>query len=537
MTRETDEPISFYVPARNAAETLADCVDAVRNQTRVPDELFLLVDPRSTDATVDVAHGLSVKVIHQTGPTLGAARNEAILAAAHPWIASCDSDVIIERDWLERLADRREADLAGIGGRTHERVRNANDQWRALHMPHHWGAYPLRNPFMLVSEVLFRRDALLNVGGYRDDLNYYEDSDLCQRLREAGYDLLYEPSAIATHQRTDSLLGLLTLRWKYSEYRQKGLLDRYAGLLTKCDVNREYATNTLSRSLARGFGELSYISFLLYFHHLVMDLRSMLSRRPLIDPAAKKACERQAADAATAPLGDRHPETAGAVRAHLDELIGASSTDVGEACATAGWRHYLERLADAADRYCASFDPDLFELFCNSAEHVAGMRPAREVQSATRLAHGEMRARLESIPIKPFVDHAFVRSLRERWPDMGKLRVAGDVTPQERTVLDELATHASSSDARTVAVAAHLESRPDPLGVFEAIEPDADRLVVCYQPPASFVSGLEVPSASDLAEAAAAAGWTIVQFDTLVGRTRLMLERAAAVPVTANAGR
>jgi hypothetical protein len=49
--------------------------------------------------------------------------------------------------------------------------------------------------------------------------------------------------------------------------------------------------------------------------------------------------------------------------------------------------------------------------------------------------------------------------------------------------------------------------------------------VVCYQPPARFVPGLDVPSAGDLASAAAAAGWAIERFDTLVGRTRLMLSR------------
>src|SRR5690606_37287297 len=144
-------------------------------QTRPPDELFILLDPRSTDGTEEVARSLDVPVIAQTGNTLGAARNEAICAAQHRWIASCDSDVVINPEWLESLAAQRAEGLAGIGGRTRERVRNLCDAWRALHMPHHWGEYPLRNPFMLVSEVLFNGDALRAVGGYRADLNYYED--------------------------------------------------------------------------------------------------------------------------------------------------------------------------------------------------------------------------------------------------------------------------------------------------------------------------------------------------------------------------
>lgn len=207
-----NEPISLYVPARNAEHTLTACIDAIRAQTRQPDELFILADPRSTDRTMEVARSSGVHVIEQRGRSLGSARNEAITTARHPWLACCDSDVILEPEWLAHLAACRDQQVAGIGGRTLERVRNPFDEWRSLHMPHHWGDYPLRNPFMLVSEVLFDRRALLAIGGYRDDLNYNEDSVLCQHLRDAGYDLLYEPSAIGHHQRTDTLLGLLTLQ-------------------------------------------------------------------------------------------------------------------------------------------------------------------------------------------------------------------------------------------------------------------------------------------------------------------------------------
>jgi hypothetical protein len=51
------------------------------------------------------------------------------------------------------------------------------------------------------------------------------------------------------------------------------------------------------------------------------------------------------------------------------------------------------------------------------------------------------------------------------------------------------------------------------------------RLVLCYQPPDRFIPGLDAVSASDLASTAVAAGWTIDRFDTLIGRTRLLLSR------------
>jgi len=523
-----EEPISMYVPARNAEGTLSACIAAIRAQTRGPDELFVILDPRSSDRTAEVAAGAGVRVITQQGSTLGAARNEAIAAASDRWLACCDSDVVLEPDWLAHLAEKRDASAAGIGGRTVERIRNPNDEWRALHMPHHWGDYPLRNPFMLVSEVLFDRRALLAVGGYRDDLDYYEDSDLCQRLRDAGYDLLYEPSAIATHQRTDNLLGLLALRWKYSEYRQRRLMDRYAGLMHKCSVNREYALNTLSRSLARRREELAYISFLLFFHHLVMDLGSLLSRRRLITPATRAYYLRELVEAMGSSIAEHHGDLSRAVRADLSELCADLPSDAAEPDAPPGRSWYLEHVRSACGRFCSELPAAVSAIIEASAQYLHGHIGADDLRRLPPGSPETLRAALDAIPIQPVVDEAFCRAVREHWRDLSGIQTVGPLAAQEQAVLAAQAGCSEKpSDPRPVALAAHLEARADPLGAFDEIDAGASRLVVCYQPPARFVPGLDVPLASDLASSAAAAGWTIEQFDTIIGRTRLMLSRQA----------
>jgi GT2 family glycosyltransferase len=48
---------------------------------------------------------------------------------------------------------------------------------------------------------MIRRDALEKIGGWDEGFFLYcEDKDLCKRLRDAGYDIRYEPSAVSTHQ-------------------------------------------------------------------------------------------------------------------------------------------------------------------------------------------------------------------------------------------------------------------------------------------------------------------------------------------------
>jgi len=493
-----DEPVSMYVPARHAADTLPACIASIRAQTRPPDELFILADPRSSDRTLAVARETGVGVIEQQGLSLGAARNEAIQHASHRWLASCDSDVVLEPDWLEKLLPRRREQVAGIQGRTNERILTPADAWRALHMPHHWGEYPLRNPFMLVSEVLFDRHALLAVGGYRDDLNYYEDSDLCQRLRDAGFALFYEPAAVATHYRSDDTLSLLNLRWKYSEYRQKQHMDRYAGLLRKIAVNREYALTTLARCLSHDRDELTYLSFLLFFHHMVLDLRSFHSRRPLLSTEMQEACEHGLARVALRTL-----------TAHDEELS------------------HLDDIGRAVDSFCQEIPSDLWPVVLASGHHVRGQSARDTFPRWLRPAREAVDHALGDLPVETVVNDAFLADVHGLWPDAGPLIPLTVCSADERDLLANAPAHGDTP----IGLAAHVESLAAPREIFDVADsvtngvPRLRRLVLCYQPPARFVPGVDIPSAAELSSLASSCGWSIVKFDTLVGRIRLMLTR------------
>ena len=510
----SNDAISFYVPARNATDTLTRCATAVQSQTRPPDEFFIIVDPRSTDDTLEVAKQCGVPVIQQKGDTLGTTRNEALAHARHRWVASCDSDVVIKTDWLEKLASSRDTGATGIGGRTQERICSVCDAWRALHMPHHWGEHPFHNPFMLVSEVLFDRQALSAIGGYRDDLNYYEDSDLCQRLRDAGYNLYYQPAAVATHLRRDDLLSLLDLRWKYSEYRQKQLMGHYDGLVAKLDVNREYAINTLSKSLSRHREELAYISFLLYFHHILRDYRSLISE------ATHHFNEVQLLNAIVQTTSEHDTSLAEDIERDLSPCVRRSDIGQTDQPVTPGWESYIERVRSHIAASISELPGEVRDVIATSARVVHEDINADEV---LRLAPNESLAdQVDRAPLTTFVDRAFIQSIRQQWLDAGHIHVLGALTDRERKTVDKLEPQQGKV---AVALLAHLESHPHPLAAFDEVAATAPYLVACYRPPARFIPGLDIPSASDLASAAVAAGWHIERFDTLIGRTRLMLSR------------
>lgn len=531
----TADDITFYVPTRNNARTLDACLRSIAAQTLSPRELIVVVDVRSTDDTLAIARQHHARIVEQHDGTLGHARNLAIDAADSPWLASCDADVTLAPDWLERLAALRDdAKLAGIAGRTDEASPEPPDRWRALHMPHHWGEAPLRNPFMLVSEVIFRRDALLAVGGYRSDLNNYEDSDLCQRLRDAGYDLLYEPGAAASHHRRDSLVGVLDLRWRYAEYRQRQAFDGYAGLAGKLAVNREYAVTTLAKTLATHHEELAYVSLLLFFHHAVRDHQATLRRRVLIPPTSHGWFARQTADAALAGAAALPADLRASLARDMGAIIGATAPPAAPAHMPPALDRYVQSVRTAAEAFAAELGEDVPAILAASARFCHGECEPAEVPTLDVPPIESLQDRIDRVRIGAFLTDDMCRAWQHRWPDTRRGQIVGPATASERDAVgrvwsihgEESASGQSAGDEVEVAVCPHLEAFARALDRLRSMMAFAARAVVCYRPLPEFVPGLDALAARELASAAVQAGWSIAQFDTLVGRTCLLLEQA-----------
>jgi GT2 family glycosyltransferase len=150
-----------------------------------------------------------------------AAANRAFAASAAPWVALVNDDALVEPGWLAALAAAlaREERLAAVQGAIGTLGAPArcdgcgvawNSWWQAVQVGH--GA-PLPAPGAPAFEVfgvqataaLFRRAALERVAAgrarpFEEALgSWYEDVDLANRLRAAGYGALSVPAARALH--------------------------------------------------------------------------------------------------------------------------------------------------------------------------------------------------------------------------------------------------------------------------------------------------------------------------------------------------
>jgi cellulose synthase/poly-beta-1,6-N-acetylglucosamine synthase-like glycosyltransferase len=214
------EKVSVYIPAYNSAEFLSVVIDGLLAQTLPADEI-LVIDDGSRDATAEIAarYAAVTLVRHTRNSGLGAARNTGFRTACNELIASLDADCVPDPGWLAGLARHfNEPKVAGVGGRLIEgNQRTVADRWRRAHMAQEWGDQPVHNPkFLFGCNNMFRKSAVQEAGGYDESMRTNgEDTDISQRLRDKGWDLLYDPEPCALHLRHDTARSILDTYWRW----------------------------------------------------------------------------------------------------------------------------------------------------------------------------------------------------------------------------------------------------------------------------------------------------------------------------------
>jgi glycosyltransferase involved in cell wall biosynthesis len=94
---------SVVIPAFNAEHRLGAVLEALREQSRPPDEI-IVVDDRSTDRTAAVAESFGARVVTTTQPGYaGGARNRGWDVATGDVVVFVDDDIIAAPGWGEGL--------------------------------------------------------------------------------------------------------------------------------------------------------------------------------------------------------------------------------------------------------------------------------------------------------------------------------------------------------------------------------------------------------------------------------------------------
>ena len=200
--------ISVIIPSYNYGRFLAEAVDSVLNQSRTADSI-ILVNDGSTDDTEDICRLYQLKhpnliqiISHSENKGIIFTFNEAVNHATGDYICFLGADNIMETNYIASCAsildsDPRVAiaytDFILFGENAQEVYNSFKQEWRKPEQENGWPiCFPefseetslaiLRDTNFIHGSSMYRKQAFLDVGGYKDTDDGPEDHNLFLRM-------------------------------------------------------------------------------------------------------------------------------------------------------------------------------------------------------------------------------------------------------------------------------------------------------------------------------------------------------------------
>ncbi|MGB8287627.1 glycosyltransferase [Rhizobium ruizarguesonis] len=209
--------ISFLIPAHNAADTLAQCLASLQQQSR-SNWQAVAVDDGSTDDTWEVLESIAKtdsRILRARQPNAGAAaaRNHAARLAAAPLLCMLDADDWLDPTFIESMqpvAD--DASPPVLAFCAYRRVAPDGRLMRVEQAPSLAGNVAKRefSSFcaLAIHTVVFPKNLFERLGGMDETLQTGEDWDLWMRMAFAGAEFRRVDECLAFYRmKADSLSG------------------------------------------------------------------------------------------------------------------------------------------------------------------------------------------------------------------------------------------------------------------------------------------------------------------------------------------
>jgi FkbM family methyltransferase len=255
--------VSVVIPTRDRSNHLEQCVEGVLHRTDYSNIELLIVDNGSVEpAMVALLDRLTreerrVRILRQPGPfNYSILNNAAARSANGDVLLLLNNDVdVIEPGWLrEMVSHALRPDVGIVGAKliyTNETIQHGGvvlgprGQITHLHRfasrndPGYRGQLSLSRTLSAVTGacVAIRRAVFFEVGGF-DEINLqvgFNDIDLCLRLREIGYRVIWTPFAELFHVESvsrgyDDFPELFQLESVFCEYKNADPVKRQRGM-------------------------------------------------------------------------------------------------------------------------------------------------------------------------------------------------------------------------------------------------------------------------------------------------------------------
>lgn len=201
--------VSILIPCYNTDRWIAQAIESALSQT-YPHTEVIVVDDGSTDNSLEVIKQYSDKIRWETGPNRGgnATRNRLLQLSTGEWIQYLDADDYLLPDkvanQIQFLTQNPDTEVIYSPHITEELGENGT-----FHTPPAITDRPLPHDLWLLAiqwqlpqtgGLLLRRQALIDINGWRTDLKHCQDYDLYVRLLKANKCFAYFNQAGAVYR-------------------------------------------------------------------------------------------------------------------------------------------------------------------------------------------------------------------------------------------------------------------------------------------------------------------------------------------------
>lgn len=240
-------PTGIVVPAYNEAAVIQSCLKSILTSDYRVFEV-IVVDDGSKDNTFELARSITdarLKVVRKSNGGKASALNYGIGLARANFVIAIDADTVFRPDTLRQLMRHfQDAKVGAVSGNT--RIANRHKLITKLQSLEYVVGFNLDRRmgdlFDCITVVpgaigAFRKSALLKVGGFSYD-TLAEDTDLTLAIKEAGYRIIYDATAVAYTEAPSTVNDLLKQRFRWTfgtmqavwKHRRSMLNPRYGTL-------------------------------------------------------------------------------------------------------------------------------------------------------------------------------------------------------------------------------------------------------------------------------------------------------------------
>jgi glycosyltransferase involved in cell wall biosynthesis len=228
---DTYLPLSVVVPCYNAADTIGAQLEALAGQQWSRPWEVIVVDNRSTDASMTVIERYTGCVPHFRVVAASArqgqpyALNVGIAASTAEAVAICDADDVVAPGWVAAIGDALST-CDFVAGRMETQL--LNPEWVYASIGNHpqlvglqMSAYPPHLPHAGSGNLGIKRSVHDRIGGFNEEFPYLLDTEYCFRVQLSGVKLHYVPQAVVHLRYRPTLTGIYaqTRRWAQYEMR------------------------------------------------------------------------------------------------------------------------------------------------------------------------------------------------------------------------------------------------------------------------------------------------------------------------------